>query len=99
MCAGLPVVTTAATADDLGARPGADLLVGPTAEACGEPIAQLLANPTLRAEMGGRAAAFVRARFAWDVITARLVEMVEKAAPLLPSAGAGNGPAARADLA
>jgi polysaccharide biosynthesis protein PslH len=99
MCAGLPVVTTDATADDLGARPGADLLVGPTAEACGEPIAQLLANPTLRAEMGGRAAAFVRARFAWDVITARLVEMVEKAAPRLPSAAAGNGPAARADLA
>lgn len=99
MCAGLPVVTGADTADDLGARPGADLLVAPTAEACGEPIAELLGNPTLRAEMGGRAAAFVRARFAWDVTTARLVELVEKAAPLLPSAGAGGGRAVRADLA
>ena len=49
--------------------------------------------------MGGRAAAIVRARFAWDVTTARLVELVEKAAPLLPSAGAGGGRAARADLA
>jgi glycosyltransferase involved in cell wall biosynthesis len=98
MCAGLPVVTGADTADDLGARPGADLLVAPAAEACGEPIAELLGNPTLRTEMGGRAAAFVRARFAWDVSTARLVELVEKAAPLVPSAGAG-GRAARADRA
>ena len=99
MCAGLPVVTTAAIADDVGGRPGADLLVAPTAEACGEPIAELLGNPTLRAEMGGRAAAFVRARFAWDVTTARLVEMVERAAPLLPSAGTSRGRPLRADLA
>jgi hypothetical protein len=52
-----------------GRPAGADLLVAPAAEACGEPIAELLGNPTLRAEMGGRAAAFVRARFAWDVST------------------------------
>ena len=99
MCAGLPVVTAADTADDLGAQPGADLLVAPAVDACGEPIAQLLANPTLRAEMGGHAAAFVRARFAWDVTTARLVEMVERVVPPLPSAGATGGRAARADLA
>ena len=98
MCAGLPVVTVADTAANLGARPGADLLVAPAVDACGEPIAQLLGNPTLRAEMGGHAAAFVRARFAWDVTTARLVEMVERVAPPLPSAGA-TGRAARADLA
>ena len=99
MCAGLPVVTAPDTADDLGARPGADLLVAPAVDACGDPIAELLGNPTLRAEMGGHAAAFVRARFAWDVTTARLVEMVERAAPRLPSAGATGGRAARADLA
>jgi hypothetical protein len=49
--------------------------------------------------MGGHAAAFVRARFAWDVTTARLVDMVERVTPLLPSAGASGGRAARADLA
>jgi len=99
MCAGLPVVTGSDLADDLGARPGADLLVASDAEACGEPIAQLLGSPTLRAEMGGHAAAFVRGRFAWNVTTARLVEMVERAAPLLPSAGTAGGRTARADLA
>jgi polysaccharide biosynthesis protein PslH len=99
MCAGLPVVTTADNAGDLGGRPGADLLVEPTAEACAGPIADLLANPTLRAEVGGRAAAFVRARYAWDVTTARLVEMVETAMPVLHAAGGGAGRTARADLA
>jgi Glycosyl transferases group 1/Glycosyltransferase Family 4 len=100
MCAGLPVVTTANGVAGLGTRPGRDLLVQDTAESFAGPVGELLGNPTLRAEIGGQAAAFVRARYAWDVTTAQLAEAVETAIPAMQAAAPGSaGRAARADLA
>jgi glycosyltransferase involved in cell wall biosynthesis len=60
-------------------------------------ITELLGNPTLRAELGGHAAAFVRAGYSWDVTTARLAEVVETVVPLAQAVARGR--AARADLA
>ena len=97
LCAGLPAVTTAPAADGLGARHGRDLLVRDSAADSAGSMIELLGNPTLRAELGGHAAAFVRARYAWDVTTARLAEAVETVVPLLHAAE--DGRAARADLA
>jgi glycosyltransferase involved in cell wall biosynthesis len=74
MCTGLPVVTTTAGAASLGARAGRDLLAEETSNDCARPVIELLAQ---RAELGSQAAAFVRARYAWDVTTARLAEAVE----------------------
>jgi polysaccharide biosynthesis protein PslH len=100
MCAGLPVVTTTNGMAGLGTRPGRDLVVQDTAEALVGPVAELLGNPTLRAEIGGQAAAFVRARYAWEVTTAQLAEAVETAIPPMHGAAPGiPGRAARAELA
>lgn len=77
MCTGLPLVTTTEAAAGLGARAGRDLLVEETTGDCAGPVIDLLGNSAKRAELGGHAAAFVRARYAWDVITARLAEAVE----------------------
>jgi polysaccharide biosynthesis protein PslH len=86
MCTGLPLVTTTAAAASLGARAGRDLLAEETANDCTRPVIDLPGNPAQRAELGGQAAAFVRARYAWDVTTARLAEAVETV--LVPAAHA-----------
>jgi len=97
LCAGLPVVTTAAGASGLGAHHGRDLLVQDSAAGCAGSITELLGNPTLRAEIGGHAAAFVRAGYSWDVTTARLAEAVESIVPLAQAVASGRAP--RAELA
>jgi polysaccharide biosynthesis protein PslH len=97
LCTGLPVVTTAAGAAGLRAHHGRDLLVADSAAGCARSITELLGNPTLRAELGGHAAAFVRAGYSWDVTTARLAEAVETVVPLAQAVARGR--AARADLA
>jgi glycosyltransferase involved in cell wall biosynthesis len=100
MCAGLPVVTTTDGAGRLGVQPGRDLVVRDTPEACARAVAELLGNPTARAEVGGHAAAFVRTRYAWDVTTGRLAEAVETTVRAMYAAAPGaGGRAARADLA
>jgi glycosyltransferase involved in cell wall biosynthesis len=100
MCTGLPVVTTTGAAASLGARAGRDLLAEETSNDCGRPVIELLANPAQRAELGSQAAAFVRARYAWDVTTARLAEAVETVVPAVHAAVRSEPPrVAGADFA
>jgi glycosyltransferase involved in cell wall biosynthesis len=92
MCTGLPLVTTTGSAASLGARAGRDLLAEETPRDCVAPVADLLGNPSQRAELGGHAAAFVRARYAWEVATARLAGVVETVLPASHAAARLDAP-------
>jgi glycosyltransferase involved in cell wall biosynthesis len=101
MCSGLPVIGTTRATEGLGARAGRDLLVEDAPAACAARIIDLLVNPVLRGELGGRAAAFVRARFSWDITVAKVAGALEAAVPGVRRSGAGvSAPRMRrADLA
>jgi glycosyltransferase involved in cell wall biosynthesis len=101
MSSGLPVVSTTHATEGLGVRPGRDLVVEDAPAGCAERVAELLASASLRAELGGQAAAFVRANYSWDVVVGQLAQTLDSAVPgaVLRGAGGGASRVARADFA
>jgi glycosyltransferase involved in cell wall biosynthesis len=101
MCSGLPVITTTHATEGLGVQPGRDLLVEDVPAGCAARVAELLASASLRAELGGQAAAFVRANYSWDVAVGQLAQTLDSAVPGAVSRGNGGGVSrvARADFA
>ena len=101
MCSGLPVVSTTPAIEGLGARSGRDLFVEDAPGGCAARVAELLASASLRAELGGQAAAFVRATHSWDVVVEQLAQTLDSAllGPVARDAGAGAARVARANFA
>jgi glycosyltransferase involved in cell wall biosynthesis len=100
MCSGLPVISTTHATEGLGVRAGRDLLVEDAPSGCAARVSELLASASLRAELGGQAAAFVRTNHSWDVVVARLARTLDAAIPGAIPRGVGGVPQiSRADLA
>lgn len=74
MAAGLPVIVTPGVqiAPDI-VRTGAGVVVKGEAESLGVAIAQLLASPRQRAEMGENGKCLVRTCYSWDAIASQLI--------------------------
>jgi len=67
---------------------------------CGSVLTELLGGASLRAELGAEGAAFVRARYSWDVIVAQLAQTLDAAILEAAPPGLGEGlRLSRADLA
>ncbi|HKW51137.1 MAG TPA: glycosyltransferase [Candidatus Eisenbacteria bacterium] len=66
MAAGIPVITTSAVCDRLGARPDRDALVADTAFDASTHLIALLGSTARREELGRRGQAFVQATFGWE---------------------------------
>src|SRR6185503_18656509 len=79
MCSGLPVISTTHATEGLGVRAGRDVLVEDTPVGCAARVSELLGGASLRAELGAEGAAFVRARYSWDVIVAQLAQSLDAA--------------------
>lgn len=101
MCSGLPVVSTTPAIEGLGVRSGRDLFVEDAPAGCAARVAELLASASLRAELGGQGAAFVRANHSWDVVVEQLAQTLDSAVlgPVVRDAGAGAVRVARANFA
>ena len=65
MAAGRPVITTSLVNDGLGAQPGRELLVADDATATAQHIVRLLADTSLREQMGRAGRQFVQERYSW----------------------------------
>lgn len=91
MCSGLPVITTSHATEGLGVRAGRDLLVEDAPARYAARVSELLGSASMRAELGGQAAAFVRANYAWDVIVGQLAQALESAVPGTETRGIGSG--------
>lgn len=79
MAMGRAIVSTSLGAEGLNAEPGTHLLLGDTPETFAEAVVSLLRDETRRAEMGARAAVFVRQRYDWAAIIPRLEAVYETA--------------------
>jgi glycosyltransferase involved in cell wall biosynthesis len=101
MCSGLPVISTTDATDGLGVRAGRDLLVEDAPAGYAARVTELLASASLRAELGGQGAAFVRANYSWDVVVGQLAQTLDSAVPGAGLRGNGGGVSrvARADFA
>jgi glycosyltransferase involved in cell wall biosynthesis len=101
MCSGLPVITTTHAIEGLGVRAGRDLLVEDAPTDCAARVSELLTSSSLRAELGGQAAAFVRANYSWDVVVAQLTQTLDSTVPGASSRSIDGGASrnSRADLA
>lgn len=101
MCSGLPVISTTQAIEGLEVQPGRDLLVEDSPAGCAARVMELLASASMRAELGGHAAALVRAKYSWDVVVAQLAQTLESAVPGagLRSSGSGFSRTERADFA
>ena len=100
MCSGLPVISTTHATEGLGVRAGRDVLVEDTPVGCAARVSELLGGASLRAELGAEGAAFVRARYSWDVIVAQLAQTLDAAILEAAPPGLGEGlRLSRADLA
>jgi glycosyltransferase involved in cell wall biosynthesis len=101
MCSGLPVISTTEATDGLGVRAGRDLLVEDAPAGYAARVTELLASASLRAELGGQGAAFVRANYSWDVVVGQLAQTLDSAVPGAGLRGNGGGVSrvARADFA
>jgi glycosyltransferase involved in cell wall biosynthesis len=100
MCSGLPVISTTHATEGLGVRAGRDVLVEDTPLGCAARVSELLGSASLRAELGAEGAAFVRAKYSWDVIVAQLAQTLDAAILEAAPPGPGEGlRLSRADLA
>jgi glycosyltransferase involved in cell wall biosynthesis len=89
MAGGVPTVTTRRTSEGLGARPGREVLVADEPGTVADRIAELAESGSLRSVLGPQGAAFVRGRYAWDVIETMVVELATATASRCAS---GPGP-------
>lgn len=76
---GVPVVCTDIGISGLGLEHGRDVLVAGSAVELADCIVRLLANPTLRREVGTSAMERIRASFSWRAIGASLQKIYEQA--------------------
>jgi glycosyltransferase involved in cell wall biosynthesis len=88
MCSGLPVISTTDATKGLGVRAGRELLMEDAPSGCAARVSELFASAPLRAELGSKAAAFVRAHYSWDVIVAQVAQTLESAIPGAVARGA-----------
>ncbi len=72
MAAGLPVVTTSAGNEGIGARPEEEIMVADSPEDSAQRIIELLRNGSLRKILGQRGVDFVRRNFNWQQIIEKL---------------------------
>lgn len=79
MAGGIPVVTTAKGGDQVGARPGRDLIVADDPADFGLQVVRLLDSQSSREELGAGGRGLVQTRFSWDVIGARLEHVMTDA--------------------
>jgi sugar transferase (PEP-CTERM/EpsH1 system associated) len=80
MSMGLPVVATGKAARGIGEVDEGALVVADEAEAISGAVLRLFADPGLARATGARAAGFVRERFRWDNMFARLDAVLGRAA-------------------
>ena len=78
MACGTPVITNAAAAGALAARPGRELVLANTPAAFAATILDLLADPARRAQIGAAGHAFVTRHHDWDRAAARLVAIYQQ---------------------
>jgi len=88
MCSGLPVISTTDATKGLGVRAGRELLMEDAPSGCAARVSELFASAALRAELGSKATAFVRAHYSWDVIVAQVAQTLESAIPGAVARGA-----------
>lgn len=79
MAAGCPVVVT----PEVGAAPiveelGGGLVVQGSAQALAEGLHKILRDPALRADMGKRAGELLRAKYSWDAVAGRMMEVYRR---------------------
>lgn len=89
MSAGLPVVATPQASQGLGPEAAEVLAIHSEADATRTAVASWFADPAAAAEVGRRAADFVRARFSWETMYSRL----DAALSELGLRGSGTPPA------
>ena len=77
MGAGVPVVVTSQTARTIGAEPDRDLLVADTPREFAARILQVLRDQEAAAEMGARGQLLVSTKYAWSVLTAPILGLIE----------------------
>ncbi len=87
MAAGLPVVATSQAAR-LASGMNSELLVADSPQDLALYVIRLLENPSLVAEVGAHARAFVAANHDWSVTTVRLTEIIADVVKRAPTAGA-----------
>jgi len=88
MAAGVPVVTTSPIGNDLRARAGQDLHVSDSRLEFARHVVELLENDGLREKMGAQGRDLVQRDFSWDVVGARLDELL---AGVVKGCAAQNG--------
>jgi sugar transferase (PEP-CTERM/EpsH1 system associated) len=72
MAAARPVVTSSIVNDGLGGQPGQDILTADDAEATARQIVALLRDEELRARIGRAGLEFVRRKYSWEHVAARM---------------------------
>jgi glycosyltransferase involved in cell wall biosynthesis len=77
MAAGLAVVATSGVLQRLGVGAGDGLLVADEPKDFALKVVQLLANDTVRDELGARARSFVAERYSWHRMAVQFVQLVE----------------------
>jgi glycosyltransferase involved in cell wall biosynthesis len=77
MGAGIPVVVPSETAQSLRAEPGRDVLVADTPKDFAARIVELLRDRDAAAEVGTRGQLLASTRYAWSVVAAPILELVE----------------------
>jgi glycosyltransferase involved in cell wall biosynthesis len=88
MAAGVPVVTTSPIGNDLRARAGQDLHASDSRLEFARQVVELLENDGLREKMGAQGRDLVQRDFSWDVVGARLDELL---AGVVKGSAAQNG--------
>jgi glycosyltransferase involved in cell wall biosynthesis len=79
MAAGVPPILTPGCNLPEAAEAGAGILVDPEIESLETALRDLLTNPSLTREMGGRARALIKERFTWDRVAEQLEGVYQRA--------------------
>lgn len=77
MGAAIPVVVPSHTARTLGAEPGGDVLVADTPKEFAARIIEVLRNRDAAAKIGARGQLLVSTRYAWSVVAAPILQLIE----------------------
>jgi glycosyltransferase involved in cell wall biosynthesis len=80
MALGTPVVATSKGAEGLDVEHGEHLLMADSPEAFAEAVIRLLIEPGLSSRLADQAYRLVQARYDWEAVTPRFLDLVERAA-------------------
>jgi glycosyltransferase involved in cell wall biosynthesis len=80
MAIGTPVVSTSKGAEGLDAVPSKHLLIADSPQAFAEQVIKVLKDNALHGRLSAHARRFVRAKYDWDIVMPRFMNLVESAA-------------------